>query len=105
MLNSYTFTKFSIQLLCINLPERAATSAALKFGSLVNELAICSTKTLGTCSGESTFGFVVILESLLLLGLDFVKSRVTVGAEELIDAEQGTEPMVIQRFGPDVASI
>lgn len=82
----------------------AATSASLKLGSVVKEVAICSTKTCGTLGEcESTLGFV-LLESLL--PLDFVRSRVTsVGVEELRDPEQGTEPRVILRPEPDVASI
>lgn len=79
----------------------AATSAALKLGSLVKEVAICSTKTCGT-SGESILG-IVFLDSLL--DLDFVQSRVTVGAEVPRDAEQGTDPRVMQRFEPVVTSI
>ena len=79
----------------------AATSAALKLGSLVKEVAICSTNTWGT-SGESTFGFMFLESSL---HLDFVKSRVTVGAEEFRDAEQGTEPIGTHRLAPDAASI
>jgi len=79
----------------------AATSAALKLGSLVKEVAICSTKTCGT-SGDSVLG-LVFLDSLL--DLDFVQSRVAVGGEELRDAEHGTEPRVIQRLEPVVTSI
>jgi len=76
----------------------AATRAALKLGSFVKEVAICSTKVWGT-SGESILGFI-FLESLL--DLDFVQSRVTVGAEELRGAEPTT---VIQRLEPVVTSI
>jgi len=81
----------------------AATSAALKLGSVVKEVAICSTKTCCTL-GESTLVFV-LLESLLL-PLDLVKSRVTsVGVAVLRDAEQGNEARVTLRPEPDVASI
>ncbi len=84
--------------MCNVLPEMAATSAALKLGSLVREVAICSTKIWGT-SGETILGFI-LLE--WLLDLNFVRSRVTtVGAEELRDAEL----WVVQRLEPDVASI
>ena len=81
----------------------AATSAALKLGSLVKEVAICSTKICGT-SGESILGFICLGS---LLDLDFVKSRVSVGAEQLREAEHGgaEEARVIQRLEPDVASI
>lgn len=81
----------------------AATSAALKLGSLVKEEAICSTKTCGT-SGKSSFdlGFlvvvVVIMLFVMLLDLDFVKSKVSVdgAGDEFGDAnEHGTEPATL----------
>lgn len=81
----------------------AATSAALKLGSVVKEVAICSTKTCGNLA-ESFLGSA-FLESLL--HRDFVKSRVTTaGAGELRDFEEGMEPTRLTlRPEPDVASI
>lgn len=80
----------------------AATSAALKFGSVVKEVAICSTKFFATF-GESFLGSL-FLKSLLLL--EFVKPSVTTfGAVELGDAELGTELRLTLRVEPDVDSI
>jgi len=82
----------------------AATSAALKFGSVVNEVAICSTKFFGTL-GESFLGSI-LLESLLFL--EVVESSVTTfgaGAGEVSDAEQGTELWFTLRPEPDADSI
>lgn len=84
------------------LPDMAAASAAVKLGSFVKEDAICSTKYCLT-SGDSILDLEFLASSVL--DLDFVRSRVTVGPDELSEAEQGTEPRVIQRLEPDVASI
>ena len=79
----------------------AAASAVVKLGSFVKEDAICSTKYCLT-SGESIFGLEFLASSL---DLDFVRSRVMVGPDDLSEAEQGTEPRVTQRLELDVASI
>lgn len=79
----------------------AATSAALKFGSVVKEVAICSTKFFGTF-GESFLGSL-LLESLLVL--EFVKSSVTTfGADEIGDAKQGIELRLALRVEPEFDS-
>ena len=100
-LSKQKFHHFSL-LFCWNiLPEIAATSAAVKLGSFVNEEAICSTKNFWA-SGVSVLGFE-LLSSMLDLG--FVRSRVMVGPDEAREAVQGTEPSVRLRFEPGVASI
>lgn len=82
----------------------AAARAAVKLGSFVKEEAICSTKKCLT-SGESILGFDCLAISLLGFAL-IVKSRAVraVVAAELRGAEEGSEPMVTQRFEPGVAS-
>ena len=81
----------------------AAARAAVKLGSFVKEEAICSTKNCLT-SGESILGFDCL--AISLLGFAFIKSRAVrvVVPAELRGSEQGTEPMVTQRFEPVVAS-
>jgi len=79
----------------------AAASAAVKLGSFVKDEAICSTKNC-LISGESILGFDGLMS--LVLDLDFVNSRVSVGPDELREAEQGSDARVTQRLEPDVAS-
>ena len=62
------------------LPEMAAASAAVKLGSLVKEEAICWTKNCWR-GGDSTSW----MELLALHNPGWIKSRVTVGAEDLMD--------------------
>lgn len=78
----------------------AATSAALKFGSVVKEVAICSTKFFGTF-GESFLGSL-LLESLLVL--EFVKSSVTTFGADVGDAKQGIELRLALRAEPEFDS-
>lgn len=79
----------------------AAASAFVKSGSFVKEEAICSTKNFRT-SGVSVLVFILLVSAL---DLDLVKSRVMVGPDEAREVEQGTDPKVMLRFEPDVASI
>lgn len=83
------------------LPEIAAARAAVKLGSFVRELAICSTKNLWN-SGDSGFGRAVLGSAM---GLVFVMSSVSVGPDDLSVVEQGTEPRVMPRLDPDESSI
>lgn len=79
----------------------AAASADVKVGSFVRDEAICSTRNLWN-SGDSVFGRVGVFISLA--DLDFVRSTVTVGLNELTEVEQGTEPSgVMQRLDPKVS--
>lgn len=89
----------------------------MKLGSFVRDEAICSTRNLWI-SGDSVLGFEVVLLLLLLVtavvvlllgasmgDFDLVRSRVMVGPEELSEVEQGTDPMAMHLFEPDVSSI
>lgn len=81
-------------------PDIAAARAVVKLGSFVKEEAICSIKKCRS-SGESTLG-CELLTSVSSSG--FIKSRVTVGPDELREAERGTEPGVARAFDPHFAS-
>ena len=80
----------------------AAARAAVKLGSLVKEEAICSTKNCWT-TGFPLTSWTEFL-AVLLANPGWIKSRVTVGRGETMEAGLRTEAGVAARLKPNDTS-